>query len=122
MPRLVAITRTPSRTIWNMSRSPVTTITSMPCSLARSVSVAITAVGLVLLVGLLAARHARVPHHERGLRPVLGEDLHQHRREAEQRVGGEPARGGDGLREREEGPVGQAVAVDQEELGGALLR
>ena len=34
MPRPVAITRTPSSISWNRSRSPVTTITSMPCSRA----------------------------------------------------------------------------------------
>jgi hypothetical protein len=43
MPRLVAMIRMPSRAVsWNMSRSPVTTITSMPCSRAFIASVAIT--------------------------------------------------------------------------------
>jgi hypothetical protein len=42
IPRLVAITRTPSSISWKLSRSPVTTITSMPSSRARRASVAIT--------------------------------------------------------------------------------
>jgi hypothetical protein len=41
MPRLVAITFTPGSMSWNMSRSPVTTMTSIPFSRARPVSVAI---------------------------------------------------------------------------------
>ena len=42
MPRLVAITFTPPSTSWKVSRSPVTSITSMPSSRARVASVAIT--------------------------------------------------------------------------------
>ena len=44
------------------------------------------ALALVLLVDLVAARHARVPDHQRGLHAVLGDDLHEHRGEAEDRV------------------------------------
>ena len=74
------------------------------------------ALGLVVGRDLLAAGHARVPHHDRRHGAVVGEDLHEHRREAEDRVGRAPVGGRDRLGQREEGPVGQGVAVDQEEL------
>jgi hypothetical protein len=77
--------------------------------------------GLVLLVGLEPSGHARVPGHQRRLRPVLGEQLHEHRREAEDRVGGESPGRRDRLREREEGAVHEAVPVDQEQLAGLLV-
>ena len=73
---------------------------------------------LCLVVGrdLLAARHPGVPdHHGRHL-AVVGEDLHEHRGEAEDRVRGSPVGGGDRLRQREERAVGERVAVDQEQL------
>ena len=156
MPRLVAITRTPGSISWKRSRSPVTTITSMPCScaaagergdhvvglVARNLQVlvaegldqrvqvrpllrqqvgALPAAGLVLLVDLLAPGHARVPDHERGLDAVLGEDLHEHRGEAEDRVRREALRGGDRLGQGEEGAEDEAVPVDQEELAGTFV-
>jgi hypothetical protein len=42
IPREVAMTLTPSPTSWKASRSPVTTVTSMPSGLAFSASVAMT--------------------------------------------------------------------------------
>ena len=78
------------------------------------------ALRLVLLVDLLAARHPGVPDHERGLDAVLRDDLHEHRREAEDRVGGLPLRGRDGLRKREKRAINEAVPVDQEQLLGLL--
>ena len=74
------------------------------------------ALRLVLLVDLLAPGAARVPDHHGRLRAVLGEDLHQHRGEAEDRVGREPLGRGDRFGQREERPVGERVPVDQEEL------
>ena len=79
------------------------------------------ALGLVLGVDLLAARVALVPHHDGGLRAVVGEDLHQHRGEPENRVRRDARGGGDRLGQREERAVREAVAVDQEELVGHLL-
>ena len=76
------------------------------------------ALGLVVRVHGLTPRVPGVPHDDGRLGAVVGEDLHQHRGEAEDRVGRHPGRGGDRLGQREEGPVGQAVAVDQEELVG----
>ena len=74
------------------------------------------ALGLVVRGHLLAARQAGVPHHDRRHLAVVGEDLHEHRREAEDRVRGAPVRRRDRLREREERAVGERVPVDQEEL------
>ena len=74
------------------------------------------ALRLVVGVELLAAGVARVPDDDGRLRPVVGEDLHEHRREPEDRVRRHPGRGRDRLGQREERPVGEAVAVDQEEL------
>ncbi len=79
------------------------------------------ALGLVLLVELLAARAARVPHHQRGLRAVVGHDLDEHRGKAKDRVRGLSGAGRDRLGQREESPVGQAVAVDQKELVSHLF-
>jgi hypothetical protein len=42
IPRLVAITRTPGSISWKRSRSPVTTMTSIPFSCAWPAIVAIT--------------------------------------------------------------------------------
>ena len=50
--------------------------------------------------------------------PVLGEDLHEHRRESEDRVRREPRRRRDRLGQREERPVHERVAVDEVELVG----
>ena len=75
---------------------------------------------LVLRVQRLTPRVPRVPDHHGRLRAVVGQDLHQHRGEPEDRVRRHAGGGGDRLGEGEESPVGQAVAVDQEELfGGA---
>ena len=74
------------------------------------------ALGLVVGGDLLAAGHARVPHHDGRHLAVVGEDLHEHAREAEDRVGGAAVGGRDRLGEREERAVGERVAVDQEQL------
>ena len=71
---------------------------------------------LVLVVelvpeGLLAG----VPGADDARGPVLGDDLEEHLAEAEERVGGLPGLGGDGLGQREEGAERQAAAVEQEE-------
>ena len=71
---------------------------------------------LVVRRDLLAPRGARVPDDDRRLGPVLGQQLHEHRGEAEDRVGGKAGRGGDRLGQGEERAVGKRVAVDQEEL------
>src|SRR5439155_7894397 len=65
---------------------------------------------------LLAPRRAGVPDDDRRLGPVLGQQLHEHRGEAEDRVGREAGGRGDRLGQREERAVGKRVAVDQEEL------
>ena len=77
---------------------------------------------LRLVVGgdLLAAGHARVPDHDGRHLAVVGEDLHEHRREAEDRVRGPPVRGRDRLGQREERAVGERVPVDQEQLAGRV--
>ena len=80
------------------------------------------ALALVLLVDLLATRHPGVPHHQRGLHAVLGDDLHEHRGEAEDRVRGLPLRGRDGLGQREKGAINKAVPVDQEQFFRRLRR
>ena len=64
----------------------------------------------------------RVPGDGDALRPVVGEQLEEHVREAEQRVRREALARRQLLREREEGPVGEVVAVDEEELGLARGR
>src|SRR3712207_8851673 len=61
----------------------------------------------VVLVDLLAPRGPRVPHHQGRAAAVLGQQLHEHRREAEDRVGREALGGGDRLGQREERAVGQ---------------
>ncbi len=76
------------------------------------------ALGLVVGRQLLAAGHPRVPDDDRRHRTVVREDLHEHRGESEDRVGRPPVGGGDRLGKREERPIGQGVAVDQEELAG----
>ena len=79
------------------------------------------ALGLVGLVGELAARPARVPADDHGRRVVVDQHLGEHRGEPVDRVGRPPVVGRDRLRQREERPVGERVAVDQEELGRLLL-
>ena len=73
---------------------------------------------LRLVVGrdLLAPGQARVPDDDRRHLAVVGEDLHEHRREAEDRVGGPPVGRRDGFREREERAERERVPVDQEQL------
>ena len=78
------------------------------------------ALGLVVGRHLLAARQAGVPHHDRRHLAVVGEDLHEHRSEAEDGVRGPPVRGRDRLREREERAVGERVPVDQEQLARGI--
>ena len=78
------------------------------------------ALGLVVGGDLLAARHPRVPHHDGRHLAVVGEDLHEHGREAEDRVRRAPVRGRDRLGEREERAIGQRVPVDQEQLAGRV--
>ena len=75
---------------------------------------------LVLGVDLLAPARAGVPDDDGRLRAVLGEDLHEHRGEAEDRVRRKAGRGRDRLGQREERPVDERVAVDEEELVGAV--
>ena len=79
------------------------------------------ALGLVGLVGELAARPPGVPadHHGRGV--VVDQHLGEHRGEPVDRVGRPPVVRGDRLGQGEERPVGERVAVDQEELAGLLL-
>ena len=79
------------------------------------------ALGLVLGIDLLAPGIALVPHHHGRLGAVVGEDLDQHRGEPEDRIGRHPGGGRDRLGQREERAVGEAVAVDQEELVGHLI-
>ena len=74
------------------------------------------ALGLVVLGDLLAPGHAGVPHHDGRRLAIVGEDLHEHRGEAEDRVRRAPVGGRDRLGQREERPVGERVAVDQEQL------
>jgi hypothetical protein len=74
-----------------------------------------------LVVGreLLTVHRSRVPGDGDPFWPVVGQELEEHVREAEQRVRREPLRCGELLREREIGPVGKVVAVDEEQLGVA---
>ena len=77
-------------------------------------------------VGRLGLRRAvhrpRVPGDRDALRPVVGEELEEHVREAEQRVGREALARRELLGQREERAVGEVVAVDEEELGVARGR
>ena len=82
------------------------------------------ALRLVGLVDLLAARRAGVPGNRHRARAEVGEDLDHHRREPVDRIRGPSVGGRDRLGQGEEGPVGEAVSVDQEELafvGGAVF-
>jgi hypothetical protein len=75
------------------------------------------AIHLVLGVELFAVRGARVPRDGDALRPVVGEQLEEHVRKAEQRVGREALARRELLRQREVRAVGEVVSVDEEELG-----
>jgi hypothetical protein len=78
------------------------------------------ALRLVVRGDLLAPGEPGVPHHDGRHRAVVREDLHEHRGEAEDRVGRLALGRGDRLRQGEERPVGERVAVDQEELAGGV--
>ncbi len=80
------------------------------------------AVSLVRLGDLGAVDGPRVPGDGDPTRPVVGQQLEQHVREAEERVGREAVARGQLLGKREEGPVGEVVAVDEEQLGVARRR
>src|SRR3954463_851136 len=71
---------------------------------------------LVVRGDLLTAGHAGVPYDDRRNLTVVREDLHQHAREAEDRVRGLAVGGADRLGQREERPVGERVPVDQKQL------
>ena len=73
------------------------------------------ALGLVLGEQLRATRAARIPGNHGRRDPVLGDDLHEHRGEPEDRVGRLPRGGRDRLRQRVERAVDEARAVDQEQ-------
>ena len=75
------------------------------------------ALDLVLGRELLPVNRARVPGDRDAFRPVVGEELEEHVREAEQRVRREALGRGELLRQGEVRPVGEVVAVDEEELG-----
>ena len=68
-------------------------------------------------LGLRRAVHRPcVPGDRDAFRPVVGEELEEHVREAEQRVGGEAFARREFLGQREERSIGEVVAVDEEEL------
>ena len=75
--------------------------------------------GLVAGEALEPVHGPRVPGHDDALRVVVGEQPHEHVGEAEQRVRREAVGRRELLRERVVGPVGERVAVDQEEPRGA---
>jgi hypothetical protein len=72
------------------------------------------ALGLVLGIDLLAAGPAGVPDHQGRHRSVLGQQLHEHRGEAEDRIRRLTLRGRDRVGQRKESPVDERVPVDQE--------
>ena len=76
-------------------------------------------VDLVLGIELLTVGRARVPCDRDALRPVVGEELEEHVREAQQGVRREALARRELLREREIGAVSEIVSVDEEELGVA---
>ena len=74
-------------------------------------------VDLVLGRELGAVHGARVPGDGDALRPVVGEELEEHVREAEEGIRREALRRGELLGQREVGAVGEVVPVDEEEVG-----
>ncbi len=78
-----------------------------------------TAVGLVLGVDFLPLRGPRVPRDGDAARLVVGQELEEHVREAEERVRRLAVRRLQLLGQREERAVREVVAVDEEELGVA---
>ena len=74
---------------------------------------------LVRLGDLGAVYRPRVPGDRHASRPVVREQLEEHVREAEQRVRGLPVGRLELLGQREEGAVGEVVAVHEEQLGVA---
>ena len=77
------------------------------------------AVDLVLRIQLLAVGGAGVPGDGDALRPVVGEELEEHVREAEEGVRREALARRELLRQCEVRAVGEVVSVDEEELGVA---
>src|SRR5581483_702373 len=69
-----------------------------------------------------AVHRPGVPRDGDAPRAVVGEQLEEHVREAEERVRRAAVARGELLREGEEGAVGEVVAVDEEELGLAGRR
>src|SRR5262249_21189919 len=75
------------------------------------------------LLRLASAMHRpRVPRDGDALRSVIGEQLEEHVREAEQRARREALGRRKLLRQREEGAVREVVAVNEEEFGVARGR
>ena len=74
---------------------------------------------LVAREALEAVHGPRVPGHDHALGVVVGEQPHEHVREAEQRVRREAVGRRELLGQRVVGPVGERVAVDQEQARGA---
>ena len=75
--------------------------------------------GLVAREALQTVHGPRVPGHDHALRVVVGEQAHEHVGEAEQRVRREAVGRRELLGQRVVGPVGERVAVDQEQPRGA---
>ena len=70
----------------------------------------------------MAVHRARVPGHGDALRLVVGKQLEQHVREAQERIRRKAFRRRELLRERKIGAVREVVPVDEEELGVARRR
>ncbi len=81
------------------------------------------ALGLVVGEQLGAPGGAGVPGDDGGTDAVVGDDLDEHRGEAEDGVGGHAGGGGDRLGQRVEGAIDKAGTVDQEQspLRGAPI-
>ena len=81
------------------------------------------AVGLVVGDGLVAERRlGPVEGGDDAVGPVVAQQVDQHRREPEHGVGDLTGRRGHVGRQGEEGPVRQRVAVEQQQLYGAIRR
>ncbi len=75
------------------------------------------------VLGMPEGRHRKVPGHRDMGGPFVPQHIDQHRGEAVDGVGRLPRRGGEVLdREREERPVGQGVAVEEEQPRFACRR